>query len=258
MKFKYVFSILLFLFFANTLYAQEEKPLDVIYLKNGSVFKGRVVNYQQGKQVELKIDDDRVFVFDAKTIRRIIQEGDIEKEAKQSKTLRIKKEYQFREKGWYNTTYISVAIGGSAFDAVETDLGFGVSTVIGYKFNRLLGVGAGIGMDYYYSGSGKNFMPVFGEIKGYVLSRNITPTYSFAAGYGFTFEDENRNIEKTKGGMMIYPAVGFRFGGSKAMNFVFDAGVKIQKGTFTYQQWEVTNEYQMTYKRLVLRAGVTF
>jgi len=240
--------------FVNVLLAQsQETSYDIVYLKDGSVFEGKILEYHQKKLLKLELSESKVVItLYSRKVKKIIH-GGVDKMYLQ----KLKKPYRFKEKGFYNASYLTFNGGGSAFDASQTNYGYGVQTSFGYQFHRLIGIGAGIGMDYYYKGSGENFMPVFGEIRGYLFSKNFSPTYSFAAGYGFTFEDEDRNIVETNGGLMIHPAIGFRMGGAKTMNFTLDAGVKIQKGKFVFSNWEVT-EHIMTYRRLVIRAGIVF
>jgi hypothetical protein len=254
MKMKYFLILVYILLFGNLLLGQasEAKP-DVVYLKNGSIFKGEILDYHPDKQLKLELSNSGIIItLESKKVKKIIQ-GDVDS----VNLKRVERPYHFREKGFYNATYVMANAGGSAFDVTETNYGFGVQTSFGYQFHRLLGVGVGIGMDYYYKGSGENFMPVFGEVRGYLFSKKWTPTYSFAVGHGFAFKDEDRNITQADGGWMILPAIGIRMGGAKTMNFTLDAGVKIQKGKFEFTNWEVT-EHRMTYRRLVVRAGFIF
>ncbi|MEM6967242.1 MAG: hypothetical protein AAF573_20940 [Bacteroidota bacterium] len=255
MKIKFFLSFLIFSFFVNVLLGQSNENHDIVYMKNGSIFKGKIIHYDQRENLRLELSSGHVVILESRRVRKIIQ-GDVDP-ALLIKPERVKKPYNFREQGLYVTTFVGYHGGGSAFEAAETNHGLGVQASLGYQFHRLLGVGAGIGMDYYYSGSGQNFMPVFGEVRGYLLPRNVTPMYSFAAGYGFAFEDEERNITNAQGGLMVHPSVGFRFGGSKTMNFTLEAGVKIQKGTFEYVVWDVI-EHRMTYRRFVVKAGIVF
>lgn len=255
MKIKFFLSFLFFSFFVNVLFSQSEEKYDIIYMRSGGIFKGKIIEYDQRKDLVLELPSGSITRLNSRRVKKIIQ-GDVDPSLL-IKPKRVKKPYNFREQGVYFAAFISSNSGGSAFDASETNHGLGVQASIGYQFHRLIGVGAGVGMDYYYIGSGENFMPVFGEIRGYLFPKNITPTYSFAMGYGYSFSDEDRDITNAEGGLMIHPSVGFRFGGSRTMNFTLDAGVKIQKGKFEFTNWDVT-EHQMTYRRFVIKAGVVF
>ena len=254
MNIKYISSIFVFLFFVNVLFSQETKGTEsIVYLKNKSVFKGEIIEYVQDEVLKMKLSNsETIIVLDAKEVKKIIH-GEVDKVFLQKQ----KKSYEFKERGFYNATNISLSMAGSAYSASGINFGYGAQTSFGYQFNRLLGAGVGIGMDYYYRGSGENLMPVFGEIRGYLFSKNFTPMYSLATGYSFAFKDKDRNITEAKGGWMIYPAVGFRMGGSKLMNFTLDAGVRIQKAKYTFTSWDIRRQ-RITYRRLVIRVGFVF
>lgn len=254
MRIKYILSFLAFLFFVNVLLAQTtEKQASIVYLKGGSIFKGEIIEYVQGGVLKLKLaNSEAIILLDGKDVKKIIH-GEVGEVFLQKQ----KKAYRFKERGFYNATYMNLSVAGSAYSSSRINFGYGVQTSFGYQFNRLLGAGLGIGMDYYYEGSGQNLMPVFGEIRGYLFPKNFTPMYILATGYGFAFKDEDRNITEAKGGWMIHPAIGFRMGGSKLMNFTLDAGVKIQKAEYTFVNWD-TRIQKITYKRLVIRVGFIF
>jgi len=248
---KYI-GLLLFICFMTDAQAQiMVERTDVVYLKNGSVFRGTIENYVQGEQLRLRINEASTIVIKDDEIKKIVQ-VDYQK----NKKVKAEKEYAFKERGLYHVTSLHFTGGTEAFGP-DPVLDFGGHHITGFQFNRLLGVGLGIGMDYYYVGSGQKIMPIYAEARGYVRAERLTPMYSLAAGYGFTFENNERNITEAKGGIMFYPAVGFRTGGSANANYFFDFGVKIQQATFTYQTWDIRVN-KMTYNRFVLRTGILF
>ncbi len=245
-----LFQLVLFILIPFVGFAQSEN-LDYVYLKNGSLFKGEIVEYQDGGQLHLKLDNERTFIFEDKNIKRIVQGG----------TYKIHKDksfkpYNFKEKGMYYFFAGNINGGSSAFQN-EGTAGLGIQAAAGYQLNRWLGAGLGIGMDYYYPGSGERFMPVFAEVRGYLRQKNVAPYYSVQTGYGFTFVDEDRAMEDSQGGIYLYPALGLRCGASDNANFTIDIGYKYQKGTFAFRQWDLV-EHKMTYRRIALRVGVLF
>lgn len=253
MKFIKYFSILIFLFtFSNAYSQQGYKTTDVVYTKEGSVFRGEIVAYTPGESLSLKISESSTIIIQDNRIKKIVQgaEG-------KGKRAKGKREYAFRERGLYNLSSVHIAAGATAANG-EFIVDLGAHHVAGFQFNRFLGVGLGVGMDYYYIGAGQNIMPVYAEARGYFKAENFTPMYSLAAGYGFAFEKEENNITDAKGGFLLYPALGFRMGGSANANYFLDFGVKIQRATFTYQDWWDTRVNKMTYNRLVLRTGILF
>lgn len=59
---------------ATVAFAQEGTPIDVVYLKNGSVVRGMLMEYTKGKEVKIKTVDGSVFVFTAAEVERVAKE----------------------------------------------------------------------------------------------------------------------------------------------------------------------------------------
>jgi hypothetical protein len=65
--------IVLFLLVSVVSFAQE-RQVDVIYLKNGSVIKGAVIELVPDKQVKIRTADGSLFVFQMSEVDRIEKE----------------------------------------------------------------------------------------------------------------------------------------------------------------------------------------
>ncbi len=246
---KYI-GLLLFIFLCGTMQAQDTNTIDMVYLKDGSIFRGTIVEYEPGGILRLRINRTSTITLQDARIKKIVQKGTASGKGG-------RKEYAFKERGFYNATYGNLSIS-TEFRGNDPVVDVGIHNITGYQFNRFLGVGLGVGMDYYYIGSGENIMPVYVEGRGYLKAKNVSPMYSLAAGYGFAFTNDERNLEIAKGGMMIYPAFGFRLGGSDNANFLLDFGVKIQKAEFTFDRgWEIEHN-RMTFNRFIIRTGLMF
>lgn len=254
-QFKYILVFLLsFSTYFATAQSETVKP-DIIETKRGTILKGEIIEYKQGSFVRVRIKTGDIITIEDKRIKRII-EGGLLSNPEAASIQKILKPYNFREKGFYNFTSGSFALGSEAWSQ-DPSVGVGIHNVTGYQLNRFIGLGLGIGMDYYYLGSGENLMPVYLEARGYFLSKHVSPYYSFNMGYAFAFKSEQHRIEEAEGGLMIYPAIGFRFGASSNANFTLDFGYKMQKATYNFRNWDLIT-HEMTYKRLVVRMGVLF
>ena len=51
------------------------KTQDVIYLKNGSIFKGKILEYEKGAVLLLELDNGTVIEFGDEEIDRVVQEA---------------------------------------------------------------------------------------------------------------------------------------------------------------------------------------
>jgi len=232
----------------------ELQYIDIVHLKDGSEFRGKIIIYKHGDYLEMEILGGQVVEFPAKKIKKIVQQpyGQL---AYIPKTIRVR-EYSFRERGIYNETYVNLPQGYNTWSAWE--VGLGIHHVVGYQFNRWIGTGIGVGFDGYYIGYGENVIPVYAEARGYFMKKNTTPFYSVALGYGFSGRNDNRNLIKGSGGIMFNPNIGYRFGASAGANFTLSLGYKLQKASFTELRWQGTLKRNYTYSRLNLRLGLLF
>lgn len=262
---KYITTLLLLLTaFVINLDAQiSSDELSVVYTKNGSIIKGNIIAYEQGKQLQLQLINGTVITLNDKKIKKIYSAENLESNTVNEKLTDIlyqfKKEYVFTERGYYFLSSVPLALGYQSWNNVP-HLGFGIHQSAGYQFNRLLGAGVGIGFDAYYPRAGQQFVPVYAEARGYFLKEWVSPTYSFAAGYGFIPNSNSANIDLVdkKGGFYAHPSLGFRFGASKNANFTLDFGVKFQQGSFVYNEWGNVTTQKTKFQRFTVRSGLLF
>lgn len=250
--------LILALLFSSQLIAQSSDKFvrtDVVYLKNGSIFRGQIELYEHGKELRLRLDENQVVVFKAKNIKKIVQIAN-ESEAEE-KEIKHKKSYEFREKGLYFHSSLGY-IGGNNLWGTYIDA-FNVHAQAGYQFNRLIGAGLGAGVDYYNIGLG-SIIPIYGTARGYFKKSNFSPYYQLAAGYGIPVENENNGFTESKGGYYLAPELGFRFGASSEANLTFGMGLTWQKATFTttFGDTVTKNVDDYTFRRFNFKIGVLF
>jgi len=240
--------ITILLFFSFGLVAQEsgQQIQDIVYLKDGSVFRGKILDYQPNKSITIETWSGQQLTFDGKSVKKVKQELIEGHKSKKAKT------YDFREKGFYNSTDIS--LGWAEGEWEQLILGASISNVFGYQFNRFIGTGIGVGFDTHRLISREQFIPVFVEARGYFMKKSVTPMYRYQIGYGFGLKDLERDLFKSEGGLYSYPAIGVRFGNS----LTFDIGYKLQLAKQHYRIWEGIEVRKMTYNRFTLRCGVQF
>ena len=240
MKQKIVFLIAFAAFTFKTspqLYAQTDK----VYLKNGTSLVGKLLFYKPNDTLILELKNGQSLIFLGKDVKKVIM-GDVKTE----------KLYEFRERGLYNITYFNLNFGKSNGGG-QTQAGVALQNITGYQFNRWLGTGLGLGLDnYYISGNDANILSVFNEIRGYLTADNKAFYYAVSSGVGFPLKqktDATQNLTGHKGGLMLYPAIGLRFGASPKFNFFMDIGSKFQRIYINQiNQW-AENRYTVTYQR---------
>ncbi|GJM33241.1 MAG: hypothetical protein DHS20C18_22420 [Saprospiraceae bacterium] len=255
---KYLCTLIL-LWFSSGLFGQELQRLDYLYLENGSLLKGKVVEYIRGEKLVFELTNGEQVEFAAKEIDRIVQgvATPVYKEDKKGRRQMGPKVYEFQERGWYNLTYFASYGGKTGENAF---IGIGLLNITGFQFNRMVGLGLGIGADAYSLEGGETLYPVFAEARGYLFKKNVSPYYAASVGYGFAFKDRNQELFKARGGLMFHPAIGLRLGGSKSANMLVDVGYKFQNAYFE-RRFDFNGDIEernIKYKRFTVRFGLIF
>lgn len=225
----------------------------VVILKSGTEFSGYVKEWKVGEVITIETEAGNEYTFTGDSIDKILQMKLYEK----SNNLKFGTPYNFKESGRYYSVRGSI-IKGNNGDRRNEQAGLGISLLAGHRFNRFIGIGAGVGYDSYTLESGESVLPLFVEASGYTTPTHTSLSYSLAAGYGLAFTNEEYGIIDAKGGLMVHPSIGMRFG-KKKLKYTLDLGYRFQKANFTFRdQWNGRSRFEqrLLYKRVTLRFGV--
>lgn len=252
--------------------------VDFLYLYNGSIFKGNIIS-ETPQEVVLQLTNNKIVKFMAKEIKSIqrnrpanskpsVEESEPYTGASNThnydyryisaaKKPKEKKEYAFREQGWFNRTSFTMPNGVYQSEAL---FGAGLHHLTGYQFNRMLGVGLGLGFDSFHPERGENVASVYGEVQSFLTKAKTAPFASFGAGYGFAFRNRNNFITNAQGGLRFHPAVGLRLGADKDLNLLLDVGYIFQTATYTrkFDFIDQTEVRKIDFRRFTLRLGAMF
>lgn len=243
---------LLFVFAGLSLHllAQEQDlHEDVLYLKSGSVFRGKLISYDSEGMVVFQTYQGIQLGFEAPEVEKVVQEVLISKKGKdvQGNT------HSFPDEKMYH--YLS---GG--FSANYLAGGATLNIAVGYRYNRLLSLGLGTGIQNFELGYGRQMIPVYAEIRSFTTRKNISPMLAMKAGYGFAMKNESADITGAKGGALLAPEMGVRFGGRTA-HFTLSLALHFQWAKFEESfDWQPSARFvdEMRYQRLEFRVGLMF
>ena len=247
--------IICFLFTLSVARSQDntESCQDVIHLKGGSVFRGKILEYTEGGEVVFTSWSGARMQFSSSNIKRIVQKC---KEDKAAFVPIWKQPYAFNETGWYSTARIYALPGASG-------LGLGLQFSSGLKLNRLLSMGLGFGMENFNPGNNSpTTFPLFAVLRGYFMENNVSPFYSVGMGYGFSKEtagnvDEWPNVSSWKGGWMAQGGLGYRIGN----HFTCQIGIRFQHRTRSWESlaWgNLNGKDNILHKRFDVGLGILF
>ena len=149
---------------ANLVSAQDSvatKPIvDVVWLKDGSKLSGTIMKWELARGMELKLITGAIVQIPKEEIVKVYQDLPFSSQSSLAPELypRGPKPYAFREEGLYQTF--------SGFISFSEPGGAGIHYSIGHRFNRMLGVGIGVGFesnDFWYT---RNMVPLYAEARG--------------------------------------------------------------------------------------------
>lgn len=162
---------------------------DVVYLRNGSVYRGVIVDQEAGESYTIRIFGGStivVAVADVQKVRRERATGPIEYEydAYRQRDIRVRRRSQYfdyRQRGF--TMQWQTIVG----------LIDGMRLTCGYRFNRFAALGVSGGFEYGNSVNqahvpyavSNGYFPILLCLSGDVLKERLTPFYSFEIGYTF-------------------------------------------------------------------------
>lgn len=187
---------------------------ETVYLKNGSVIKGVIVEYQPEKSVKILTSDNSVFVCNV---------DDIEKVTREPIDVVSTKGYLAPQKGYRFFFAADQMIGDMT--------GFKFTTTHGVQFNNKIFLGGGVGfcvadddVEFYLS------IPVYANFRFDILNKKTTPFIEARAGVAFAIEGTT--------GFYGNISVGGRF-----KRFSLSTGVETLQGTEDYFRYEYDTDY---------------
>ncbi|MCH7535230.1 MAG: hypothetical protein IH948_05725 [Bacteroidetes bacterium] len=240
-------SMILMLCFVLFTNSNAQTPTeDVVYLKDGSVIRGSVL--ESGIKTKVRIiSGGNQWVFDISEVDTVIREVIPSK---------IEKQLQHKEKGYYGIISLAPMHG---YDNLGSGIkSFSIHFINGYQINERWALGIGTGIDFYYG----SFYPIFlhstfsshkGSFSPFISSKlgYISPTWN-------NYVDDK--IKSRYGGIMGEFGLGIKKYFSDKGAFVASIGYRYQE-TKSYNNgwWEwdpaITSHY---YHRVVVRVGVLF
>ena len=235
------------------LFAQTGSLYD-IYLKNGAVIRGKVIELTS-EEVQVEIGDQVISDLSMSEVEKVIPAASDELQIETKEHTR-----DVKERGFFSDTEFRLLLGsGNGDDKFNSAISF--QSAAGYKLNPYFRFGGGAGVDHY-TDYDNTFLTVFGRVAGDMLPNWITPVYFLDEGYGFMFEKDAPNssteTKDSKGGWMIHAGVGVKFYTRSKASFTLLTGYKVQKSQRDYTYYDYSYHEDRTYSRLTFGMGVSF
>jgi len=237
----------LFIWFTSPLLAQKKGWQDVVYLKNGSIIRGELVEDKTAGIVKISTIGQNVFVFKTEEVDRVARE-----------LLKSDFKYPYTS-GYQNITELGLSIGYRAaisqFENTSRVVNLSLQSFNGYQFFPLLAVGLTTGIDTYEQ---VTLLPVGLGLRGDLAKTRVRPFYGLDAGYALDWLNNPNLAADHDGGFFWSPSLGLKFNSAKTRAFVLNLGYRSQKATATTQVPSVTSTDRKHYKRMLFRIGMSF
>lgn len=272
-------SILFLLIFANVADAQNGYE-DVVYLKNGSIIHGIIIEQVPNESVKIQTKDKNIFVYRMDEISKMTKEElPVTRESRSSRRSKMT-EGERKKSGYTNITELTFGksfenttttinngyssyVDETDYDRMNNGPSIGLQTVNGYQFSPYISAGLGLGIHIY---SGLGLMPVFAAVRVNFMSSRLTPFAAIDAGYSYSRKEVigGSLASDNKGGVMFAPAVGVKFFVLPKMALNLSLGFRYQEvetndDVYDLQYNSVGQQYKTHDLRLFnLKFGFTF
>jgi len=205
--------LILFLCLSAPLFAHAQQK-DVVYLKNGSIIKGNVLEAVQNGTIKIETRDGSLFVFNMDDVIKIEKENittnasanhEADERGRRSKSYLQPKAIFPTPKGYFVLAKLGPIV--RPFEGVD----FSASFINGVHLMEYISVGVGIDVaNITYDDD--NFstitvMPVYLDARFYIPKRRVNPMFHFQFGYG-TVIDKSGGDQFPNGSLNIIPIEG--------------------------------------------------
>ena len=227
--------------------AQVERKAKIV-LNNGNKIKRGVIESFDATTLKVTFDGHNEFLLRYDLIKKIRFKGsgaiddDFNTKIRVEPTLKIK--------SFYHELRGSLLFG-------EENTSVGLQTINGYQFNKYLGTGLGIGLNKY-----GNYvtLPIYAQVKGYLLNRKVSPYYFGDIGYGFAWKsadsDAYFDVMKVTGGLYWQLGLGYQVNFSNsAMTFSLGYINQDSKAEYTYLRPWTIDDVEVSESRVLRRVA---
>lgn len=260
------------LMFCTSAFAQEAME-DVLYLKNGNIYRGLIVEQVPGETMKIQSEGGNVFTVQISEIQKITKEKKWQSTTTDAKPISPAPVVNYSsvqptpKRSKYDSTFVPhFKKKRSYFFLAEVRAGLGnggVRVVNGYKFGRFGFLGVGVGIDGASFGGGDMpggvlgnssgfsdgvYLPIYIRYSGDILKKKITPFYYAEMGYGVrppAFFSDNQN--RSFGGPMGALGFGCKFNTYRRINFSLNLNVNwrsnFYKGTYYSYDYNTGENY---------------
>lgn len=193
---------------------------DVVYLKNGSIVRGIIIEQVPNKLIKIETSDKSIFVFQIDEIEKITKEP-----------------FPTTKKILTNTTGFETGfkrifeMGSQIAVDVHGKDRFMINFTNAYQINPYFSAGIGTGLRFYFENEAA-LIPVFADLRTNFINKKASPYLSAGIGYSFDATGGFENV-----GFFLNPTAGFSFKFSNKLAMNIAIGCEMQRMRFYRIIW---------------------
>jgi hypothetical protein len=237
---KNLIVIVLYLSFVSSTIAQKQKMNDVIYLKDGGLIHGKIIENSPDK-IKIESCCGNIIVFSQSEVEKI------EKETDQKTTKKIK------QKGYINFTSMGLLVGSTVNEKVAP---FSALMEHDYKLNKYFAIGGVFGIELLK----EPVCPIAINLKGF-LPLGIGDLFLGTSG-GYSLSTENPveyGIKDGKGGYLFNLEIGYVLPVSDNSGFFTAIGYRYNELNYKMEDWWMNSaDRKIYFNRISIRTGINF
>ena len=174
---------------------------DVVYLKNGSIIRGIIIEQIPNRSIKIQTADGNIFVYQMSEIEKLAieqRQGSRSNSTSNSPFHNTGTGLQSGYKGIVELGY-QIGTGDYGMDRLKLDV------INGYQINPYFSLGLGVGLRYYFDADDA-VIPIFADFRANFIDNPISPYLSLGIGYSF---DATNNFDGL--GFLLSPTIGVSF-----------------------------------------------
>lgn len=197
--------------------------IEVVYLKNGSIIKGTIIEQIPNKSLKIETRDGSFLVCDMEDVIKITKEP-IRSRKQISADLYAGEYVRRGYKGFVDFGY-TFGIGDYSINRLE------ITTSHGFQFNPYIFLGGGTGLHYFHE-SESTAMPLFADFRVNFKKGSVVPFAGLKTGYTFMLSDDVEDL-----GFYCAPSVGVKVMMNHRMALNLSLGYTIQLFDYYYSDY---------------------
>lgn len=252
-----ILLLVIFLGIGQTTYSQT--PLqEVVYLKNGSIIRGTIVEQIPNLSLKIATSDGSIFVYKMEEVEKITKE----RSGRDNTPPFSGQEYNISGyRGFVDFGY-TAGVGDMNIGRVE------LTTSHGFQFNPYLFVGAGTGIHCYFKANERKLelsekeclpvIPFFVDLRGSFLKGSIVPFIGIKLGYSCALVSASNEYDFSGLGLYIAPSAGVKFAITSQAMLNLSLGYSVQNTTIGEYSYRDYDETTINMGGVSIKMGVEF